>query len=199
VNKADVLIAGVGGQGIILCSDILGDAAIACGYDVKKTDTLGMAQRGGGVVSHIRIADKVWSPLIREGDVDLLLAFEKLEAVSWSHYLGPKSKAIVNNYSVPPLSVSLGGDKYPSNEEVSAIIKRRTSGIAFVEGTARSKELGDVRVVGLFMLGCASVFLPVKDGVWENVIVRRVPEKFRNLNLKAFEAGRKEISQWQLA
>lgn len=193
MKKVDILITGVGGQGIILCSDILGEAAIASGYDVKKTDTLGMAQRGGGVVSHIRVADKVWSPLIREGDVDLLLAFEKLEAASWSHYLSREGKAIINNYSVPPLSVGLGGERYPSNEEVSAIIKRRTPGISFVEGTTRARELGDVRVVGLFMLGCASVFLPVKAGVWQERIARKVPEKYRTLNLKAFEEGRKEI------
>ena len=105
-------MVGVGGQGNVLASDILSEVAIAAGYDVKKTDTLGMAQRGGSVVSQIRIADKVWSPLIREGEVDILVALETLEAVRWSHYLRQGGIAVVNKQSTPPLSVSLGVRRY---------------------------------------------------------------------------------------
>src|SRR4030042_3562206 len=97
MKKLDILMVGVGGQGNVLASDILSEVAIAAGYDVKKTDTLGMAQRGGSVLSQVRIADKVWSPLIKEGEVDILVALEKLEAVRWSHYLREGSIIIINN------------------------------------------------------------------------------------------------------
>ena len=110
-TKIDLLLTGVGGQGNILASDIIGEVAIITGYDVKKTDTLGMAQRGGSVVSHVRIAEKVYAPLIKEGEVDFLLAFEKLESIRWANYLRPGGVAIINNYAVPPLSVNLGVEK----------------------------------------------------------------------------------------
>jgi indolepyruvate ferredoxin oxidoreductase beta subunit len=193
MKKLDILMAGVGGQGIILCSDILGEAALTAGYDVKKTDTIGMAQRGGSVVSHIRIAEHVWSPLIPEGKADLLLAFEKLEAAWWAHYLKSGAIAIINNHAVPPLSVIMGSEKYPSDEDVTAILKRRTETIYFVDGTRRVRELGDVRVISTFMLGCASMFIPIKAGIWTNIISQRVPQKARELNLTAFENGRKEM------
>ena len=113
MNELNLLITGAGGQGIILASDIIGMSAISAGYDVKKTDSLGMAQRGGSVVSHLRIAGQVFSPLIRPGAVDILLSFEKLEAARWAHYLKPGGIAIVNNHALPPLSVSLGNDRSP--------------------------------------------------------------------------------------
>ncbi len=188
-----MLMTGVGGQGIILASDILGETALAAGYDVKKTDTLGMAQRGGGVVSNLRIAPHVWSPLITEGEADLLIAFEQLEAAWWGHYLKPQGIAIVNNHALPPLSVASGYEKYPSDEQIAAILKRQTDRIYFVNGTARASELGDVRVISMFMLGCASVFTPFKVALWKGVISERLPEKVRQLNLTAFEQGRKEI------
>lgn len=192
-------MAGVGGQGIILSSDILGEAAIASGYDVKKTDTLGMAQRGGAVVSHIRLARHVWSPLIRQGEVDILLAFEKLEAASWGHCLRAGGIAIVNNHSLPPLSVFLGHEKYPDDREIMVILQKRTNRIYFINGTACARELGDARVLSLFMLGCASFFMPLKVGIWKEAISERLPEKIRPLNLKAFEMGRREVGSQQLA
>ena len=111
MKKMDLLVTGVGGQGVVLASDIIGETALAAGFDVKKTDTLGMAQRGGSVISHLRLAPKVWSPIIKDGEVELILAFEKLEAARWSHYLRPGGIAIDNNYEQPPLSVSLGQEQ----------------------------------------------------------------------------------------
>ena len=107
-------MVGVGGQGVIMASDVLAGVALSAGYDVKKTDTLGMAQRGGSVISHVRIAKKVRSPLIREGDVDILFAFEKLEAARWGYFLRVDGRALVNNHVVPPLAVSLGTQHYPA-------------------------------------------------------------------------------------
>ena len=189
----DLLITGVGGQGVVLASDIIGETALASGYDVKKTDTLGMAQRGGSVISHVRIAPKVWSPLIKEGEVDLILALEKLEAARWSHYLRPGGIAMVNNHEQPPQSVSLGKERYPSHREIADTMKRQTDRIFFIDGTRRAEELGNVRTLNIFMLGCLSLFAPLKVNVWKESISRRMPENIRQINLTAFEQGRKEI------
>lgn len=189
----DLLITGVGGQGVVLASDIIGEAALAAGYDVKKTDTLGMAQRGGSVISHVRIAPKVWSPLIKEGEVDLILALEKLEAARWSHYLRPGGVAIVNNHEQPPLSVSLGKERYPSYKDIADTLKRQTERVFFIDGNRRAEELGNVRTLNIFMLGCLSLFAPLKVNVWKESISQRMPENIRKINLTAFEQGRKEM------
>lgn len=188
-----MLITGAGGQGVILASDIIGEAAIAAGYDVKKTDTLGMAQRGGSVVSHVRIAPQVWSPLIKKGEVDILLALEKLEAARWGYYLRPGGIAIVNNHALPPLSVSLGSERYPSDEEITDILKQRTDRVYFINGTRRARELGNIRTLNMFMLGCASLFLPFKVHVWKDGISYRIPPSIRQINTTAFNQGRKEM------
>jgi indolepyruvate ferredoxin oxidoreductase beta subunit len=193
MKKMDILVTGVGGQGVVLASDIIGETALAAGFDVKKTDTLGMAQRGGSVVSHVRLAEKVWSPLIKEGEVDLLLAFEKLEAARWSHYLKPGAIAIINSYEQPPLSVSLGQAKYPKDNEITAALKRRTDRIYFIDGNKLAKELGNLRTLNILMLGCFSVFASFGIDVWQESISRRLPEKLREINLQAFAEGRKEI------
>jgi indolepyruvate ferredoxin oxidoreductase beta subunit len=192
VKKQDILMVGVGGQGIVLASDILGEVALAVGYDVKKTDTLGMAQRGGSVVSHVRIAEQVWSPLIKEGKADILLAFEKLEAARWGYYLRPGGIAIVNNHAIPPLSVSLGTHRYPGDEEIRDILKRRTEHIRFVDGTNKAKELGEIRALNMFMLGCVSCLFAVNVQTWKKCIAQRIPSKILQINITAFNQGRKE-------
>ena len=193
MKKMDLLVVGVGGQGVVLASDIIGEAALAAGYDVKKTDTLGMAQRGGSVISHVRIAPEVWSPLIREGEVDLLLALEKLEAARWSHYLRPGGIAIINNYEQPPQSVSLGQERYPTHSQIADTLKRLTDRVYFIDGTRLAGELGNVRTLNIFMLGCLSLMAPLKVGIWRESISRRLPENIREINLAAFELGRKEM------
>lgn len=194
MKKQDILMVGVGGQGIILASDIVAEAAFAAGYDVKKTDTLGMAQRGGSVVSHVRIAGEVWSPLIKEGEVDIMLAFEKLEAGRWGYYLRPGGVAIVNNHAMPPLSVSLGTHRYPGDEEIEDILKRQTERIYFVDGTGRARELGDIRAVNMFMLGCASLLLPIDLQTWKECMSQHIPSNILQINVAAFDAGRKEAA-----
>ena len=193
MKKLDLLMTGVGGQGTILASDIVGEVALAAGYDVKKTDTMGMAQRGGSVISHVRIARQVWSPLIKEGEVDILVAFEKLEAARWGYYLRPGGIAIVNNLALPPLSVSLGNERYPSDEEITDILKQRTESIYFVNGTRRTRKLGNVRALNIFMLGCVSVFIPLKVHLWKDCISQHLPSEMLKVNITAFDQGRKEI------
>ena len=193
MNKLDVLVIGVGGQGVILASDILGEAALAAGYDVKKADTLGMAQRGGSVVSHVRIGSNVRSPLIKEGEVDIMLAFEKLEAARWSHFLHQQAIAIVNNHALPPPSVNLGNEEYPADEEIADILKRYSEHIYFVDGISRVQELGNIRTLNMFMMGCVSSLLPFEVSIWTDTISQHMPSNIRQINIAAFDKGRKEI------
>ncbi|MBI2288266.1 MAG: indolepyruvate oxidoreductase subunit beta [Chloroflexi bacterium] len=193
MKKLDMLVTGVGGQGVILTSDIIAQAAIVAGYDTKKTDTIGMSQRGGSVISHVRIGSKVHSPLIKQGEVDILLAFEKLEAARWGHYLRSRGIAIVNNLALPPLSVSLGEEQYLSDDEMLNILKQQADRIYLVNGSQRAKELGNIRTLNMFMLGCASPFIPFKISIWQDEISQHLPDKVRQINLSAFERGRKEI------
>jgi len=193
VKKFDLLITGVGGQGVILASDLICEAVLAAGYDVKKTDTLGMAQRGGSVVSHVRIGQKIRSPLIKQGEVDILVAFEKLEAARWSHYLRTGAIAIVNNHKLPPLSVNLGNEQYPSDEEINNILRQRSDHIYAINATSRARELGNVRTLNMFILGCVSLFLPLKVQTWKDSICQRLPASIKQINITAFDEGRKEI------
>jgi len=152
-----------------------------------------MAQRGGSVVSNVRIAQHVYSPLTKEGDVDILLAFEKLEAARWGYYLRNGGLAIVNNQSLPPLSVSTGSEQYPCDDGITEILKQRTDRVHFVEGTHQARELGNVRTLNMFMLGCLSPFLPFKVSTWKDSIAERIPPDLRDTNITAFEQGRKEM------
>jgi indolepyruvate ferredoxin oxidoreductase beta subunit len=194
VKSLGLLVTGVGGQGVVLASDIIGEAAMAAGYDVKKTDTLGMAQRGGSVVSHVRLGPRVWSPLIPEGEADLLLAFEKLEAARWTNFLRSGAAVIINDHAQPPLAVNLGNEQYPSDEELLQLLKLRTDRVFYVQGNDGARRAGDVRALNTFMLGCASWFMPLKVQQWKETILQRVPDRVREINMTAFDAGRKEMS-----
>ncbi len=194
MKNINLIISGVGGQGIILASDIVAEVALAAGYDTKKTDTLGMAQRGGSVVSHIRAGAKVYSPLIKKGQADIMLGFEKLEAMRWAQFLNEKSTVIVNNYKIPPTTVNLGKASYPGDEEIIGVLKRKTDRVILVNGTEHAIRLGDIRALNIFLLGCASVFLPFEIQVWIDVIHQRLPAKVVPINISAFNEGRTEIS-----
>jgi len=193
MKKYNIIITGVGGQGVIMAGNIIGEAALTSGYDVKKTDTLGMAQRGGSVISHLRIADKIFSPLIKQGEADILLAFEKLEAARWSHYLKPSGIAIINNQALPPLSVSLGNECYPDDEEIIGIVRQQTENLYIVEGICKAEELGNIKTLNIFMLGCLSYFISFNGDVWRDCITESLPSKVVDLNLSAFKAGMREI------
>ncbi|MFC1872224.1 indolepyruvate oxidoreductase subunit beta [Chloroflexota bacterium] len=193
MKKLDILITGVGGQGVILASDIIGEVAITAGFDVKKTDTLGMAQRGGSVVSNLRIADTVSSPIITEGSADVLLAFEKLEAVRWVHWLAKDGVAIINDHIQPPLSVSLGRDPYPTDDEVKNLAGAVTNRMFFMDGNGAAAALGNVKALNTFLLGCISPLLPVSGDIWKKCITDSLPPKLHELNLKAFDRGCEEI------
>jgi indolepyruvate ferredoxin oxidoreductase, beta subunit len=198
--KQDILMVGVGGQGTILASDILGEAALAMGLDVKKTDTLGMAQRGGSVTSHLRIGKKVWSPLITAGEADVLLAFEKLEAARWVNFIKPDGLVIINKLAIPPLSISLGTQRYPDDQEIIDSFRQRTTRIHLIDGTKQAGLLGDIRTLNIFMLGFLSHFLQIHfdPATWKQAITKQLPAKILDINIRAFEKGREVASSVNL-
>ncbi len=190
MTSRNILIVGVGGQGVVLASNLLAEAALKSGFNVKKTDTLGMAQRGGSVVSHLRYGQNVASPLIPMGETDLLIAFEKLEAVRWAHFMKPNGVAIVNDLALPPLSVTLGNDTYPGNGDLRSMLGRFTPNVHIVSGTATAENLGNVKMVNTVLLGYASRFLAIDADILMSTIEAALPEKLRRANLAAFDAGK---------
>ncbi len=189
--KVDFMLVGVGGQGIILASDLLAAVGLAAGYDVKKTDSLGMSQRGGSVVSYVRWAEQVYSPLPKRGGVDVLLALEKLEAARGAGWLRPGGLAVVNDQALLPLSVSAGAERYPTDDEVLGLFGGRTDRAFRVPGPALADELGNPRVVNVVLLGFVSAFLAVGADVWRETLAALMPARIREINVKALERGRK--------
>ncbi len=193
-NAGDIgfLLAGVGGQGTLLASNVLAHIGARAGLDVKKAEVHGMAQRGGSVSSHIRWGKTIHSPLIGRGEVDFLVIFEKLEALRYVGMLRPGGTAIVGDMSIPPLSVSSGDDVYPSDEEVRRIIGEVTDDMHFVPSTHLAEEIGNVRAHNVVVLGALSNFIAhVAPETWLEVIAERVPTKFVEMNRRAFQTGRK--------
>jgi indolepyruvate ferredoxin oxidoreductase beta subunit len=190
------LLAGVGGQGTILASDVLAEVAVAAGYDVKKSEVHGMAQRGGSVNTHIRWdAEQVHSPLIGLGEADLLLVFEEAEALRYAEFLKPGGAAIVNCHAIKPITVTSGGAEYPTEDQVRAVYATLTERFYLVPGTAIAEELGNARTANVVLLGALSGLLEVPAETWLGVIKKRVPSKYVELNRQAFLRGRQEMGQ----
>ncbi len=190
MKNIDFLMAGVGGQGTILASNILAEVGLQLGYDVKKAEVHGMAQRGGQVDSHIRWGEKVYSPLVEENSADYLIGFEMLEAARFPHYLKEKSLALVNDYRINPPLVNLGKASYPSKKEIEALLLDRAKKVFWVKGTGIAKDLGNPAMVGVVLLGSLSNLVGGEEEAWLDVVGRMVPQKFIELNKKAFIAGR---------
>jgi indolepyruvate ferredoxin oxidoreductase beta subunit len=195
-NQYNFLLAGVGGQGTILASDVLAGVALAAGYDVKKSEVHGMAQRGGSVNTHVRWnSDRVYSPLIGLGEADVLLVFEEAEALRYAEYLKPQGVAIVNEDIIKPITVTSGGAHYPSEEEVASIYSTMTGRFHFIPGTALAQELGNARAANVVLLGALSTFLDIPVDTWLQVIEGRVPPRYKELNRQAFLRGRQAVGQ----
>lgn len=184
----NILFSGVGGQGILLASELTASSLLAAGYDVKKSEVHGMAQRGGSVTAQLRYGDRVYSPLIEPGCADIQMAFEMMEAVRYLPYLHKGSTVIVNTQKILPPSVATGQAVYPENI-LDELISRDILVIA-VDAFSLAKQAGEVRTANVALVGALSVHLPVEVGVFEEIIEQRVPERFRNENMKAFAAGR---------
>ena len=192
MKALNFVLVGVGGQGILLASDILCHVAMAAGYDVKKTDVHGMAQRGGSVVSHMRMAGQVAAPVVPMGAADFLLGFEKLEACRWAGYLKPSGVAVVNDEAIPTLEFGSSGPAipYPDDAAISTILHGHPCQVAMVPASRLASALGNVRVANLVLLGALSRFVHFPLEAWQAAIEERVPPRFRQLNQQAFDAGR---------
>ncbi|MGQ9693126.1 MAG: indolepyruvate oxidoreductase subunit beta [Thermodesulfobacteriota bacterium] len=184
----NILIVGVGGQGIILASDILAEVFLEAGFDVKKSEVHGMAQRGGSVSTHVRFGSHVYSPLIREGEADIYIAFEELEALRYLHFLAPQPAILLNNERLNPPSVSSGKDKYPA--EVGEILSYKARIFKSIPGRELASKAGDQRALNTVLLGALANFLPIPAEIWETCIRRHLPAKAQEINLRAFQFGR---------
>ena len=188
VDFKSMLLAGVGGQGILRASDILCLAFMASGLDVKKSEVHGMAQRGGCVTSHVRYGQKVYSPIAKKGDVDILVSFEKLEALRYLDYLKPQATIIINEEEIYPPSVNFGDAKYPENiyDRVSLHFKT----VKMINALDLARKAGNIRAVNTVLLGVLSTFLDLKSDLWEKVLQEAFPSKSLEANLKAFNLGK---------
>jgi indolepyruvate ferredoxin oxidoreductase beta subunit len=185
----NVLIVGVGGQGIILASDVLGRVAARAGYDVKKNEIHGMAQRGGSVSSHVRFGpDKVSSPIIKAGEADVLLSFEIMETVRYWQYLAENGKVVVNDHKILPPAVFTGQQDYPVG--IVDEVKTRIPDTLIVDGLAVANKLGNPRVLNVIFLGVLSNYLDIPPSTYEEVLKESLKPKLVDINLQAFNEGR---------
>ncbi len=186
----NILIVGVGGQGVLLASEVLSAVAMEAGYDAKKSEVHGMAQRGGVVSSHVRMGEKVYSPLIMQGHADVVLAFEQAEALRWVHFLKKDGTIIINDYRLVPPIASMKGFDYPDDPMGS--VKKRVSRTKVIDAVSIAEKLGNPRLVNTILLGMLSNSLDIPVKVWEKVISERVPRGTEALNAEAFTAGRSQ-------
>lgn len=183
-----ILLAGVGGQGILRASDILCLAMMEAGLDVKKSEVHGMAQRGGCVTSHVRYGQKVYSPIAQKGDIDILISFEKLETLRYLDFMKTGGRIIINEREIYPPSVNLGEATYPAN--IIEIAENIFRYVKVVNATNIAINAGDIRTENTAMLGVLSCYLQLNLSTWEKVIRKSFPQKAIEANLKAFHLGR---------
>jgi indolepyruvate ferredoxin oxidoreductase beta subunit len=195
VGNYNFLITGVGGQGTVLASDIMAAVGLAAGYDVKKSDILGLAVRGGAVVGHVRWGEHVYSPIVPEGRADYLIAFEALEGLRWLNQMQPQGTVLINEQEIHPVTVSSGMANYPDGETIDHALRAAAAHVYRVPGLRIAQEQGNTRVVNAVLLGAVSALLPVKAKVWADVVKERVPSRFAELNLRAFAKGREWIQE----
>jgi indolepyruvate ferredoxin oxidoreductase beta subunit len=189
----NIFLSGVGGQGTILASNILGHVLLHAGYDVKKSEVHGMAQRGGDVTTHFRFGEKVYSPLIKMGEVDCLISFELLEGLRYINWVKPDGKVILNNHSIFPPSVSLGNMEYPKNIE-KTFRKHFKENVWVVNGNAIGKKLGNIQVANVVLIGALSSMFPeLQESQWADAIKDLLPGKLHEINIQAFKEGRAAI------
>ncbi len=192
-NTSKFLIAGVGGQGTVLASDILAEVGIRLGYDTKKSDILGLAVRGGSVVSHIQWAPKVHSPVLDEYDVDYLIGFEWLETVRRISYIKPDGFILANDCRIDPMTVTSGQADYPEKKRIMTDLNNATRHVRTIAGTQTALDLGNVLCFNIVVLGGLSKILGNEPDIWRAVIKDKVPPKAVALNLTAYEKGRELI------
>ena len=195
MKTTNFLITGVGGQGTVLASDIMAAVGLAAGYDVKKSDILGLAIRGGAVISHVRWGERVHSPIVPEGRADYLVAFEILEGLRWLDQVSGEGTVLINQQEIHPVTVTSGFASYPDQATIMGALEGLNGPVYRVAGLEIAQGLGNARVLNVVLLGALSGLLPVERETWEQVLRERVPAKYVDLNLKAFESGREWLQE----
>ena len=192
----NLLFVGVGGQGVLLASDITAEVAFRAGFDVKKSEVHGMSQRGGSVFSHLRFGERVYSPLIPRGEADFLISFEEMETLRWTQFARRDTAVIVNRLQIPPMVVTRGEAAYP--QDVISLLQQTFRQVLAVDARGVAEALGQPRVANTVMLGCVALRVPtVREpfprDLWCEVVADLVPSQMAEINLQAFEQG------WALA
>lgn len=182
-----VIIVGVGGQGTLLASRVLGSAMLSRGVDVKVSEVHGMSQRGGSVVTYVRYGDKVYSPVIEQGEADVVLAFEALEAARFLPWLKPDGTVVVNTQQIDPMPVVTGTATYP--EDIIGAVKEQGVKVVAFDALSLAEQAGSVKAVNVVLIGAMAKRLEIEKEIWTDTIKSTVPSKFIDMNLKAFELG----------
>ena len=182
----NIMIVGVGGQGTLLTARVIGNAALSCGYQVKMSEVHGMAQRGGSVVTYVRFSKNVCEPIVEEGCADMLIAFEKLEAYRYAHYLKKDGILVVNDCKMPPITVTIGAAQYPEN--ILDILQNGHTMYA-INGEEVALNLGNSKVSNSVVLGLAAKYMPIDKETFIKVLGSIVPQKTVEINTKAFLLG----------
>lgn len=182
-----ILFAGVGGQGILRASDIICEAMMEDGFDVKKSEVHGMAQRGGCVTSHVRYGKKVYSPIAQTGSVDILVSFEKMEALRYLKLLKKDASVVVNNEEIYPPAVNMGQSLYPL--DIIEYLKTKYEKVIEVNAVEMAQRAGNAKAANVVLLGTVSRLMDISPSTWEDVIKKSFPQKLIKLNLDAFQMG----------
>lgn len=188
LNITNILISGVGGQGLVLTTKILAETAFEEGFDLKTSDVIGLSQRGGMIWGGVRFGEKVHSALIPEGEVQILVAMEQLEALRWCKSLKKGSTIILNNQNIYPNRVLIEKEDYPEN--IKDTLEEKGFDVLSIDAEAAAKNLKNMKVINLVLLGKLSTLLPFQIKIWESIIEKNVPPKTIELNKKAFHLGR---------
>lgn len=188
METKNIMIVGVGGQGSLLASKLLGRLLLTKGYDIKVSEVHGMSQRGGSVVTYVRFGDKVYSPIIDEGEADFIVSFELLEAARYTGFLKPGGKIITNTQQINPMPVITGAAEYPA--ELEKKIASLGIDITAVDALALAEQAGSAKAVNIVLMGVLSAYFDFTAEEWNAAIKASVPEKFLELNKKAFALGR---------
>jgi indolepyruvate ferredoxin oxidoreductase beta subunit len=191
-SDCDIVIVGVGGQGVILISDVLGRAAVKAGLPVRGAETHGMAQRGGSVINHTRLGCR-FSPMVPSGGADVLVALEPAEALRFSHYLSGDGVALINTHPVLPISVTTGKLSYPGLEELVAPLRRICKEVRPIDATDLAKNSGAAQAMNVVMLGSLSKYIPIKEELLLEALCEVVPNKYLDVNMRAFQIGKAEV------
>lgn len=188
METKNIIIVGVGGQGSLLASKILGDLLLRQGYDVKVSEVHGMSQRGGSVITYVRFGDCVYSPVVDEGEADYIVSFEILETARWLSYLKPGGQIVTNTQEIDPMPVITGAASYP--EHLVEKIKEQGIKIDAMDCLSLAKEAGSPKAVNIVLLGRLSHYFDISEEAWQEVLTANVPQKFLELNQKAFALGK---------